>query len=67
MAKRTSCHGCVYAHVDKCLWMRSLGTGWAAWPTCGNQPDSYGRTREGEEGGRVFIIHYCITDPEGVD
>ncbi len=26
--------------------MRSLGSGWAARPVCGNQPDSYGRMKE---------------------
>ncbi len=26
--------------------MRSLGSGWAARPVCGNQPDSYGRLKE---------------------
>ncbi len=46
MAKQASCHSCVYAHWDRCLWMRSLGTGWPAWPTCGNHPDSYGRMKE---------------------
>jgi len=46
MAKQATCHSCVYAHVDKGLWLRSLGTGWPAWPTCGNQPDSYGRMKE---------------------
>ena len=46
MAKQATCHRCVYAHWDRVLWMRSLGSGWPARPTCGNQPDSYGRMKE---------------------
>ncbi len=46
MARQATCHTCVYAHRDRCLWMRSLGSGWPAGPTCGNQPDSYGRMKE---------------------
>ncbi len=46
MAKQSTCHTCIYAHWDRCVWMRSLGSGWPARPTCGNQPDSYGRMKE---------------------
>jgi len=46
MAKQLTCHGCVYAHWDPGLWMRSLWSGFPGRPTCGNQPDSYGRMKE---------------------
>jgi hypothetical protein len=46
MAKQVTCHSCVYAHWDPGLWMRTLWSGFAAWPSCGNQPDSYGRMKE---------------------
>jgi hypothetical protein len=46
MAEQTTCHTCVYAHWDPGLWMRTLWSGFAAWPTCGNQPDSPGRMKE---------------------
>jgi hypothetical protein len=46
MAKQSTCHMCVYAHWDPGLWVRTLWSGFAAWPTCGNQPDSYGRMKE---------------------
>jgi hypothetical protein len=46
MATQATCYTCVYAHVDRCLWMRTLASGFPARPTCGNQPDSYGRMKE---------------------
>ncbi len=46
MAKQATCHTCVYAHWDPGLWMRTLWSGFATRPTCGNQPDSYGRMKE---------------------
>ena len=46
MAKAESCHNCVYAHWDLGLWLRTLGLGFPAGPTCGNQPDFQGRMRE---------------------
>jgi len=46
MGKQLTCHGCVYAHWEAGLWMRSLWSGFPARPTCGNQPDSYGRMKE---------------------
>jgi len=46
MGKQMTCHTCIYAHWDRGLWMRSLGSGWPARPTCGNQPDSPGRMKE---------------------
>ncbi len=46
MAKQTTCHSCIYAHWDAGLWMRTLWSGFPARPTCGNQPDSYGRLKE---------------------
>ncbi len=46
MPKQTTCHDCVYAHWDPGLWLRTLWSGFAAGPTCGNQPDSYGRLKE---------------------
>lgn len=46
MAKQTTCHTCIYAHWDPGLWLRSLWSGFAARPSCGNQPDSYGRMKE---------------------
>jgi len=46
MAKQTTCHTCVYAHWEPGLWLRSLGSGFPAGPSCGNQPDSFGRMKE---------------------
>jgi len=46
MPKQSTCHTCVYAHWDRGLWMRTLWSGFPAGPTCGNQPDSYGRMKE---------------------
>lgn len=46
MAKAESCHNCEYAHWDLGLWVRTLGLGFPARPTCGNQPDFPGRMRE---------------------
>ena len=46
MTKQATCHSCVYAHWDPGLWMRTLWSGFPAGPTCGNQPDSYGRMKE---------------------
>jgi len=51
MAEQSTCHTCVYAHWDAGLWMRTLWSGFAAGPTCGNQPDSYGRLKECPRGG----------------
>jgi len=51
MAEQTSCHSCVYAHWDRGLWLRTLWSGFPAWPTCGNQPDSPGRMKECPRGG----------------
>jgi hypothetical protein len=46
MAKMASCHTCVYAQWDAGLWLRTLGSGWPAGPTCGNQPQFPGRMKE---------------------
>jgi hypothetical protein len=46
MAQAASCHTCVYAHWDPGLWLRTLGSGFPARPTCANQPDSFGRLKE---------------------
>lgn len=51
MAKQLTCHTCVYAHWDSGLWLRSLWSGFPARPSCGNQPDSYGRMKECPSGG----------------
>lgn len=46
MAGQATCHTCIYAHWDPGLWMRTLWSGFPARPTCSNQPDSPGRTKE---------------------
>lgn len=46
MAKTATCHTCIYAHWDRGLWMRTMGTGWPARPSCGNQPEFPGRMNE---------------------
>lgn len=46
MVKPSTCHTCVYAHWDSGLWVRTLWSGFPAWPSCGNQPDSSGRMKE---------------------
>jgi hypothetical protein len=46
MAEQTTCHTCIYACWDKGLWLRTLGSGFPARPTCANQPDSFGRLKE---------------------
>jgi hypothetical protein len=51
VAKQSTCHTCIYAHWDPGLWLRSLWSGFPARPTCGNQPDSYGRMKECPQGG----------------
>jgi len=51
MGEQLTCHGCVYAHWDPGLWLRSLGSGFPARPVCGNQPDSPGRMKECPCGG----------------
>jgi len=51
MAKGESCHGCVYSYFDRGQWLRTVGLGWPARPTCGNQPDYPGRMRECPLGG----------------
>jgi len=68
MAKQASCHGCVYAHWDRALWMRSLGTGWPAGPTCGNQPESPGLMRACPVGRvcRNYRVRPPVPQGEGV-
>ncbi len=46
MAKQATCHTCIYAHWDPGLWLRTLGSGWPAGPTCANQADAPGRLKE---------------------
>jgi hypothetical protein len=46
MAKQATCHTCIYAHWDLGLWLRTLGSGFPAGPTCANQPDAVGQLRE---------------------
>jgi len=46
MGKQASCRGCVYAWWEPGLWMRTLWSGFAARPVCGNQPDLPGLMRE---------------------
>ncbi len=46
MAKQATCHNCIYAHWEPGLWLRSLSSGFPAGPSCGNQPDSFGRMKE---------------------
>jgi hypothetical protein len=46
MAQAASCHTCVYAHWDPGLWLRTLGSGFPARPTCANQMDAPGRLKE---------------------
>jgi hypothetical protein len=46
MAKQATCHTCIYAHWDPGLWLRTLGSGFPARPTCANQPDTPGQLRE---------------------
>jgi hypothetical protein len=45
-AKQATCHTCIYAHWDPGLWLRTLGSGFPARPTCVNQPDAAGQLRE---------------------
>ena len=68
MAKQTSCHSCVYAHWDAGLWVRTLGTGWPSWPTCGNQPESPGRMKECPRGGvcRNYRVKPPVPKGDGV-
>jgi hypothetical protein len=68
MAKQATCHTCVYAHWDAGLWMRTLWSGFAAWPTCGNQPDSPGRMRECPRGGvcRNYRVRPPVPQGDGV-
>ncbi len=68
MATRASCHRCVYAHLDRALWMRSLGTGWAAGPTCGNQPESPGLMKACPVGAvcRNYRVRPPVPEGEGV-
>jgi hypothetical protein len=46
MARPATCHTCIYAHWDLGLWLRTLGSGFPAGPTCANQPDAVGQLRE---------------------
>ncbi len=46
MAKAATCFNCVYSHFDLGLWARAMTARWAVGPTCSNQPDYPGRTRE---------------------
>jgi len=46
MEQQASCHSCVYARWDSGLWLRTMWSGFPARPTCGNQPQSYGRMKE---------------------
>ena len=68
MAKRASCHGCVYAQWDRGVWLRGLGTGWPGGPTCGNQPELPGRMRECPHGGvcRNYRVRPPVPEGEGV-
>jgi hypothetical protein len=65
MAKQATCHTCVYAHWDPGLWVRTLWSGFAAWPTCGNQPDSYGRMKECTRGKVCRNYRAKPPGPEG--
>jgi hypothetical protein len=46
MAQAASCHTCIYAHWDLALGVRMMWTGFAARPSCGNQPEFPGRMKE---------------------
>lgn len=46
MATIESCHNCIYSHFDLGLWARTMRSRRPAGPTCANQPDYPGRTRE---------------------
>ena len=65
MAKQTTCHTCVYAHWDPGLWVRTLWSGFPAWPTCGNQPDSPGRMKECPYGGACRNYRARLPVPTG--
>ena len=45
MAERT-CYDCALCVFDKCLWMRTLGSGFPARAMCANHPDTPGTLRE---------------------
>jgi hypothetical protein len=46
MATIETCRNCIYSHFDLGLWARTMRSRWPAGPTCANQPDRPGRTRE---------------------
>ena len=68
MATQASCHSCVYSQWDRALWVRTVGTGWPAGPTCGNQPDSPGRIKECPYGWvcRNYRLRPPVPQGEGV-
>ena len=61
MATQSTCRTCIYAYWDPGLWLRTLASGFPAWPTCGNQPDSPGRLKECPHG--TVCRNYRVKPP----
>ena len=65
---QATCHTCVYARWDSGLWVRTMWSGFPARPTCGNQPESYGRMKECpcKEVCRNYRVRPPVPQGEGV-